>query len=161
MFLVKRAGQFISVEHDKTWYDLLSKLLKESGFSNCEYFLREPEFIGRGLTADGDYRNYTSSGPKYSGYSFKSYCEIIDKYPDDFFDLVFIDGRARSSCIFRSIKKIKPGGFIMLDDSERRRYHSAVKLLDGWQQKVFRGPKSYGSIARAYQTTIWQKPVMR
>jgi len=158
LFIAKRAGQFISAEHNKKWYELLTRLLKEAGFNNYEYFLREPEFIGKELAANDDYFNYTSSPSIYSGYSFKSFCEVIDKYPDGFFDLVFIDGVARPSCIFHSINKVKPGGFLMLDDSERREYDPAIKLLDGWQQKVFKGPKSY-AIGRAYQTTIWQKPV--
>jgi len=158
LFIARRAGQFVSVEHNKSWYDLLSKLLKESGFKNYEYFLREPKFIGKEPADNADYRNYADASPQYSGCSFKSFCEVIDKFPDSFFDLVFIDGVARPSCIFHSINKIRAGGFLMLDDSERKGYGPVIELLTGWHQKVFRGPKPYGTIARAYQTTIWQKP---
>ncbi len=54
--------------------------------------------------------------------SFEKYVRSIDRFIDKSLDLVIIDGRARLSCITHALKKIRPGGYLMLDDSERERY---------------------------------------
>jgi hypothetical protein len=48
-----------------------------------------------------------------------SYAAFIDRFPDHSFDLVIIDGRARAACIQHAIPKVKKGGYLLVDDSER------------------------------------------
>jgi hypothetical protein len=43
----------------------------------------------------------------YFNLSFEEYVRKIDVYPDESFDLVVVDGRARTACRYHTIKKIK------------------------------------------------------
>jgi hypothetical protein len=54
--------------------------------------------------------------------SFEEYVKFIERYSDESFDLISVDGRARVSCFRAAIKKLKPGGMLILDNSERNRY---------------------------------------
>jgi len=88
--------------------------------------------------------------------NFKNYVHSIDMYPDEMFDLVIIDGRARCGCIRSSMNKVKRGGYILLDNSHRTWYDNGKRLLDGWSHISFKGivPFSYN----ISETTIWKKP---
>ena len=48
-----------------------------------------------------------------------SYATFIDSFPDHSFDLIVIDGRARAACIQHAIRKVKKGGYLLIDNSER------------------------------------------
>ena len=51
--------------------------------------------------------------------------------------------------------KVKPGGLLLLDDTERERYRPAVEML-GWERHVFTGLKAT-NIAPS-QTSVWRRP---
>ena len=70
-----------------------------------------------------------SSDPNINSFSFKKFVTTIDQYPDHYFDLVFVDGRARNSCIKHAIPKVKNGGYILLDDSDRKSYQKGKDYL--------------------------------
>lgn len=57
------------------------------------------------------------------------------------YDLIIVDGRYRVKCITNSIHKLKKGGIIILDDSEREKYQEGVNLLknNGFKQLDFWG----------------------
>jgi hypothetical protein len=45
---------------------------------------------------------------------------------------------------------------LLLDDSDRSRYHRAMQVLSGWERWVFHGPKPYSR--GLWQTSVWQRP---
>lgn len=47
------------------------------------------------------------------------------------YDLVLIDGVYRVACCIRAVKVLRPGGVIILDDSERFDYLEAEQYLEG------------------------------
>ena len=55
---------------------------------------------------------------------------MINKYPDQQFDVILIDGRERVGCFSNSIDKLKKGGIIVLDDSFRIRYTPIFNILN-------------------------------
>lgn len=69
-----------------------------------------------------DPTSYRSGAGDYLNYSFKKYVKSIDEYPDGYFDLILVDGRARPSCILHSIPKLKSGGLLVVDNAERSYY---------------------------------------
>ena len=72
-------------------------------------------------------------------------------------DLVSVDGRNRAECIRHAIPKLKPGGYLVLDNSERAEYQDAMHLLDGWQRWDY--VKTPGQAGEAgWRTTLWRKP---
>jgi hypothetical protein len=140
LFWLKWDPVIISIEHDPVWFEAVRRRLKPE--NRIEYRLVEPEKseVEPGVNDPSDPYQYSSESDLYRGYSFQKYVSQIDQYPDDYFDLVFIDGRARPSCILHSVKKIKKGGIIVLDNAERKYYtQKAGYLLKDFQHIEFAG----------------------
>lgn len=138
----------ITVEHDRAWHDRVSETISAEKFSNIEALLIEPSEVLSGEESPWDPSDpalYQSDIPGYRGASFYSYAAAIDRYPDGFFDLILVDGRARSSCMKHALSKICPGGCLVLDDAERSRYQRARALLQlpQWTGRMIRGLRPY------------------
>lgn len=82
-----------------------------------------------------------------------AYIAAIEHYPDKFFDVVVVDGREREACLIAAIPKVKPGGKLFLDDSQRERYLSTMAEVEqqGWVTTHF--PYGFN------RTTMWTKPL--
>ncbi len=157
IFFSKRVKKLISVEHDRLWYQLVKKVINKNNIRNCELICVEPERCLATLNNNFmDPRNYASGDARYKNMHFETYVKTIELFPDESFDLVFIDGRARPSCILHSRSKVRPGGFIMLDNSERERYQMSKDLLIDWEQRDYYGPGPYSVVF--WQTSIFRKP---
>ena len=146
-FFASRGHRVITIEHDRKWYERISEKIAEEGFSNAELLLMEPAAIlfGEDRRDPSDPALYQSGLPRYRGVSFYSYAAAIDGYPDGFFDLVLIDGRARPSCMKHAAPKVRLGGFLVLDDADRPRYHKAQALFAPplWKVQTLRGLRPY------------------
>ncbi|MCK4328202.1 hypothetical protein KAX02_00010 [candidate division WOR-3 bacterium] len=59
----------------------------------------------------------------------KGYTVAGNMFKSNYFDLAFIDGRERVKCMMTAKELVKDGGFIMLHDSERKKYEEGVKLF--------------------------------
>ncbi|HEY83015.1 MAG TPA: class I SAM-dependent methyltransferase [Dehalococcoidia bacterium] len=151
IFLAQRAKELISIEHDKEWYNLVSSALRKKGISNCKYFLHEPEKIF-GETPSYGCQSYTSTRMK--GFSLMNYVKSIERYQDGSFDLVIVDGRARASCVFHALNKIRDGGYLMLDNSARQEYDEAKSLLADYKRTDFSGLTPYSTSLS--QTSVWE-----
>jgi len=154
IFFSKRVNNLISVEHDKYWYSKVSSMISKEGISNCQYLLFEPEKMISGEMPSYDCKSYTSKGTEYTGMSFKNYVKSIENYPDGSFDLVLVDGVARPSCILSALSKIRSGGYLMLDNSERSHYRDAISLLADYKRTYFFGigPRH----PQLFQTSVWK-----
>src|SRR5207249_4219393 len=81
--------------------------------------------------------------------------------PDRSFDLVVVDfleapAVTRVDCIKAAMKKVSPGGYLLLDDSDRPGYAEAFELLDGWRFRRFTGVKD--EWPEACETGIFERP---
>jgi hypothetical protein len=155
VFYSKRVKKVISVEHDTTWANLVASALVQNGIKTCESRLIPPTDVD---TLDGnpdDPEVYCSTAEEYKGHTFRDYVLSIDSFPDEFFDYVAVDGRARPSCIRHARSKIKIGGYLMLDNSERAEYDKGKNLMLGWEKFEFFGPGPYGPYF--WETTVWKK----
>lgn len=113
LWLAKRATKVISVEHDPKWYHLLEPFLANA---NVEFILKEPDR----LLMDEKY-----GSAKIKEANFKSYVLAIEEHPIKY-DLIVIDGRARTACLLACLPYLKDDGLIVLDNSERARYQNAL-----------------------------------
>ncbi|MDJ0651882.1 MAG: class I SAM-dependent methyltransferase [Simkaniaceae bacterium] len=88
------------------------------------------------------------------------YYEFCDKFPDEFFDLILIDGRNRKGCIQFSLPKLKKGGVLMLDNAERSYYFSVFERMSGWLRfdALQEQPDSCGFHYPGWLTSWWVKP---
>lgn len=132
-------GRLVSLEHAPWWAQAVSEQLESSSCASCAaqcHLARRP---------------YNRSS------------HVLDGTPPGY-DLVFIDGRDRVACARTACHLIRPGGVLMLDNSERPKYHPILSLMhgfrrvDAWQ----RGPDAFGFFPRRageWRTTWWTLPI--
>ena len=85
----------------------------------------------------------------------------VDSLPDDAFDLVVVDfleapSVTRIDCLDPAMHKVRPGGYLLLDDSDRPGYAKAFELLAGWPFRRFVGVKD--GWPEACETGIFRRP---
>jgi len=130
LFWLKCGADVVSVEHDPQWHTILQERLVHS--PQVDYRLVLPEsgdLCERGEEAISRPDCYRSSNWQYAGMNFRCYASQIDEFPDQYFDLVIVDGRARPACIMHSIPKIKTDGMLVLDNADRPYYLAHVDSL--------------------------------
>jgi predicted O-methyltransferase YrrM len=126
LWLAQRVRLIVSVEHSLAWIVKVKKALKQLRLSNVVLVWEED----LGL-----------------------YPKVITLYADCAFDFVFVDGRMRVDCVRCALPKVKLGGVLMLDNSDRALYGEAVKMLADWRSLDFKGEGRGGS----WTTTAWLK----
>ncbi len=94
----KKVKHLTSIEDDKNWYSKIKGKLEEKRLENVSFLFKESN----------------NSNPNDS-----DYCKSIDSFEDQSLDFVIIDGNHRDIFALKSLKKIKKGGFIYLDDANR------------------------------------------
>jgi len=114
LWLARRSGEVVSVEHDAAWAESLRPILP----GNVELRVVVPEQKA-GTSGIG------SSKAGFTDLDFTAYVEAIDGVQGDF-DLVVIDGRAREACLPRALERLAPGGVIVFDNVDRQRYVDAI-----------------------------------
>lgn len=73
---------------------------------------------------------------------FRGYASYLAKYPKGYFDLIAVDGMARSLCLWYAANLIKDGGIIVFDNSDRWLFNSMHCYLvnNGFNRKDFWQP---------------------
>jgi hypothetical protein len=145
MFWISRVQELVSVEHDRSWYSILEEKLDRLSVQNIQYILAEadadPRFFEKDFKNPG---HYISSDPGYAGKNFERYAKSIDVYPDQYFDIIVVDGRARPSCIQQGLPKLKKNGWLIIDNTERRYYMAPFSFdRNSWKISIFAGPVPY------------------
>jgi hypothetical protein len=158
LFWAKNTKSVVSVEHNREWFEIMEKQLSKLKISNLEYLFREPQpdasFAKKQFQNPDD---YISSDELAVGKNFEAYVKSIDAFPDDQFDLIVVDGRARPSCIKHSIKKLKVGGFLVVDNADREYYLAPFDFKRrSWKRWDFSGPVPF--LMNFSMTTILKKP---
>ena len=149
IFIATRIAHLTSVEHNEHWFGIVRKKLKERNLDNVDYHCipradkpekREHVFLEEyGLNPQFQVRD-----------EYYPYFTLIATFPDDHFDFIFIDGRARVECTLNAISRLKEGGMLALDNSDRKRYAPVFKVLENWPHVT--------STTGLFDTTIWFKP---
>lgn len=107
-----RAGSVISLEHEPTWHQYVKTQLRKAGRSNVELRLVPLTDFHREATG----------------------------LPDDAFDLVVVDCNdvgdpdttGRVGIVAQAMSKIKRGGYLVLDNSDRQAYANIERHLAQW-----------------------------
>lgn len=84
-----------------------------------------------------------------------TYYTICATFPDNYFDIILVDGKDRVRCIQESLRILKPGGIIMLDDAERTRYAPVFELLKNFPHTITEEKKPNKSGELVTSQTIW------
>ena len=140
LFWLQWARSVVSIEHDREWYDRLRPLLEGRP---VDYRLVEPESRGSDTRAADPAvpSEYATEDAGLRHMRFVTYARQIDGFEDGSFDLVCVDGRSRPACVVHSAPKVKPGGMLVLDNSDRAYYLTHTReALSGFQKLDFAGP---------------------
>lgn len=119
LFWLRRGARVVSVEHDPAWYAAVRRKVRPS--DPLDYRLVPPVRVGGQLDI-ADPAHYASDDPLFAGHSFREYVRQIDAFPDESFDVVLVDGRARPACVAHSACKVRRGGLLVLDNADRAYY---------------------------------------
>lgn len=137
VWIAQRVKRVVTVDHDPKWHDAVIEKAKRAGVrSRITFHLITP------LQID-------------------PYADVITAYHQDW-DAIIIDGKSetRGSCTVEAIERVKPGGFIMLDNSEASK--ASRELLDrtGWLTRTRVGDVYLGDeLMGKTETGFWFKPL--
>lgn len=116
-WLARRCSQVVSIEHDAGFAHAIAPTLQRD---NVELRLAEPQ-RATGIPNAGSGRR------GYEDCDFSAYVNsIANASHGGVYDLIVIDGRARAACLAIARKHLADGGLIVFDNSNRRRYQSAL-----------------------------------
>ncbi len=115
------AANWISIEHDDYWAKRMRSALPSS--SPVEILVSPPDFPHSGMTPakEGQFKSYIASAKKIC--------------PEDGFDFVLVDGRARIDCILELHRSrlLGDGSIVVLHDFRRNRYISRLgEILEAY-----------------------------
>ena len=133
VWLARRAGSVLSFEDNEHWLARAQELLVAAGVENAEVRHLPVEHLAA----------------------------AVEAMPDENFDLVVIDflespEADRVEAVRAARGKIRPGGYLLLDDSDRPGYAEAWELLGGWRERRFSGVKD--EWPEACETAIFRRP---
>ncbi len=107
IWFAQRTATVVSIESDVVWYVRILRRAQELKLSHLLLFYLS--------TAEECWQTLTQLG---------------------LFDLVLVDGHSRVECIKRAREHVRPGGWLVLDDAQRRAYRAAEYLLAGWERVI-------------------------
>ena len=109
------SGQLVTIEHNLAWYKQVQAYL------NTSYVSHQVDL--RLVTRD--------------------YYLECEKFLPNYFDLVFIDAKDRMACLKAAKSIVRPGGIVILDDSQMRaKYQQADQIMHDWPKFELVGYKS-------------------
>jgi precorrin-6B methylase 2 len=135
LYFARRVKQVFSIENNPEWFSYLTTVVDTQKVSNVNRQLIENQ-----QTASEQY--FSKSEKTY----FQDYAQSINALNSKSLDLVLIDGRARTACIMHAMEKIKQGGWLIVDNSERNYYFDGNDDLfdtSKWEAMHFVGPTPY------------------
>jgi len=129
VWFAEHAGHVTSFENNRDFYNTVLEELVARGLDNVQLQFM-PDYPTKGIGIKGV----------------------------DLFDVIVIDGRGRVHCVQECYKLLAPGGLLVLDDSQRPKYKTAINLLDGlgWECRHFEidFTNDYGYRPR---TSVWRR----
>lgn len=117
VWLAKRVATVVSVEHDAGFMASMEKTFSQH--DNVRVMLVPPR------QATGVASEIRSQRKGYRSSDFTDYVASIDQIKGEF-DVIIIDGRARSACLAAAVTRLSPGGIIVFDNSNRPEYREAI-----------------------------------
>ncbi|MDN5923367.1 MAG: class I SAM-dependent methyltransferase [Xanthomonadales bacterium] len=145
IWLAKRAAKVNSVEHDVGFLSSMQEAF--AAHVNVEVMLVEPQ------PATGGIGEARSQRKGYENANFDDYVSAIRRVSGDF-DVIIIDGRARSACLAEAVPRLAQNGIIVFDNSNRRAYRQAI-AASGLDTTVYSGLAP--ALPYRSETTILQR----
>ena len=149
-FFASRIAALDSVEAVERWHDALAGRLRDQAVTNVNLHLVSAAQLG--------YRT-----PEHK----RAYVNVLpDLAPGDL-DLVFVDGEYRDACALRAVDLLRPGGLLVLDNSEtylpgpgRSPWQVTRPASQDWEKFVAATSqwRQIWTSNGVWDTTLWVKP---
>src|SRR4051812_4904265 len=99
-----RVGKLTSVEHNADWHAIVAQQLAAHGCDNVNYRLIP--------------LNHGVDEPERETYDpLPDYVAVMNEFADGSLDLIVVDGHYRTMCIKACLNKLRPGGLLLVDDT--------------------------------------------
>jgi hypothetical protein len=159
LFFINHAVFVATVEHDEQWFSVLRDKISSKKEANWKGIFVPAEKNTAPLNSDiANPNDYASDDNHFKNFNFRNYASSIDQFPDNYFDWVVVDGRARPSCIIHAINKVKTKGYLVLDNSDRKYYLANTKQIINEKYKLLVSRVAPGPYFSFFsKTSIWQK----
>ena len=96
-------GHITSIESRAYWHGIVTERLKSQGITNVDYRLIP-------LEHSEEEAEHIACDPA------PAYVRVTEEFADGSLDLVVVDGHYRDCCIRKAAAKLKPGGYMLVDD---------------------------------------------
>lgn len=97
-----KVGRLTSIEDSREWFDQVTKRLAE-----------------KGIAGKVDYRFVACPHQEVDEPETAEYASTAESLPDNSVDFALVDGNIRVTCMPIAMRKVKPGGLLILDNSNR------------------------------------------
>jgi|GEM_PF-5353026 len=121
VWFAKRIKHITSVEGRESWHNEVKKMLKKENIEN-KVDLRLAKI---------------SNEHNYSPIEVNNYVSQIDNFKKFSLDVVTVDGHCRIPCLKNCLEKIKPGGMLILDNSDLPEFNEFHKIMKNIESKTF------------------------
>lgn len=144
VWFARQGAEVLAIESEQPWQERVSERVPEADVrfiagTDTGTVRSEPELRDRGK------------------HFFDEYVAVIDQFPDATFDVIVIDGIARCECARRAVAKVRPNGFVVLDDSHwEHLFAPAFEVFEGWETRRIRGFKRQPF--EVSETTFFRRP---
>lgn len=147
----QRCAEVVAIEHDAGWADTVSRRVGDGivRISNRDDPVHgdavphQDRFFASGFDlprhpSDEVQTNYHGM----ENHAWRGYAGRIFEHPRHHFDVVVVDGMARSLCLYHAEHMCSPDGYIILDNSCRWQYNDLQGYLmgRGWHRRDFWQP---------------------
>lgn len=122
LFFAQRAECVFSFEHTEKWLNKTEAALRKHNLMDNVTLIYDPKYPKNGLP------NMAAK-----------------------FDIILIDGRGRNKSVKTALDKLDDGGYLILDNAERKRYEPAISFM-----KKTKWP--FMTFADKWITMFWHKP---
>lgn len=137
LFFCKNVAEVATVEDHAGWFDTLTQVIQSKGYQNWKgFFVASEPFQDATPRSKTNPNDFASGANGFENMSFEKYARTIDQYPDEYFDLVLVDGRARPSCIQQGMPHLKIGGLLVVDNTERPYYLAPFQEIISEKYKI-------------------------
>jgi Methyltransferase domain len=143
VWLARRGVSVTSIEHDPEWAKKVIDCCPAAD-------VRLISGATQGRLRSEQQQEYITNGQ----YFFDDYVAAIDTLDEGSLDIVIVDGLCRMECVRRGAPKVKPGGVLMVDDTDYR-FLDPEKILPGWKAVSFWGFKRTQDLR---ETSFFRRP---
>lgn len=148
-FFARHAAHLVSVEHEAKWIRRVRVRLGEAGLGHKATLLFLPR-NSHGAKPDSRPELWLRLNLQPRHPELAAYFDAVLDWPESFFDFISIDGRARVECAANAVSRLKPGGLLILDNSEWTKYGPVFTACAGWPRRCF--------CNGVWETTVFWKP---